>query len=229
MEFTESDQTEFFKDWFHQLQDICGEMKSVRSSGTRDEAKIKAQIDKTVKHYDMFYRARFDMCRSDPVFGFITPWATSIERCVVFWLGGWRPNIIVHLLYSESSHHFERQLQDVLHGAGSGDIGDLSPIQLTTIDSLQRRTIQEEDAIDEKINQLHGEMVNRFNESKFGISDVTSRIKEMISWADDLRVRTLHSAIGILRPIQALDLLIAVADFEIGLRKYGQKQDGLDD
>ena len=49
-----------------------------------------------------------------------------------------------HLLYSKSGLQFEDQLADFLQGLSKGDLGDLSPTQLSKVGNLQSRNIKEE-------------------------------------------------------------------------------------
>ncbi len=56
-----------------------------------------------------------------------------------------------HLLYSKSGLQFEDQLADFLQGLSKGDLGDLSPTQLSKVDNLQSRNIKEERNISEKM------------------------------------------------------------------------------
>lgn len=120
---------------------------------------------------------------------------------------------------------FHTNLQDLLSGAGSGDLGDLSPTQLKLVDELQRKTIQAEDDLELEMSRFHEELASHFNESgSVGLGDAAGRIKEIIARADDLRMTTLRAALHVLcRPVQAVDLLIAATDFEIGIRNFGLK------
>ncbi|KAJ4768832.1 transcription factor-like protein [Rhynchospora pubera] len=223
---TDSEADDFFQRWFNHLYQIRRDLRTARYS-LGDRQKVQSAVDQSIAHYESYYRVRSEISQFDPVRAFTTPWATSVERGVVFWLAGWRPNTLVHLLYSESSRRFESQLQDLLSGTGSGDLGDLSPTQLKLVDELQRRTIQEEDELELEMSRLHEDLATRFIETGSAeLGDAPGRIKDIIARADDLRMRTLHAALKVLcRPIQAVDLLIAAADFEIGIRNFGLKHE----
>lgn len=115
----------------------------------------------------------------------------------------------------------------MLSGAGTGDLGDLSPTQLKMVDELQRKTIQAEDDLELEMSRLHEDLATQFMESGSAkLGDAASRIKEIIALADDLRMSTLHATINVLcRPVQAVDLLLAAADFEIGIRGFGLRHE----
>ncbi|KAJ3689412.1 hypothetical protein LUZ61_018576 [Rhynchospora tenuis] len=220
----ESDPDTFFQGWFSHLYDLRRELLSARYS-LGDRQKIQSVLDEFIAHYESYYQFRSEISQFDPVRAFTTPWATSVERGVVFWLAGWRPNTVVHLLYSESSRRFEAQLQDLIRGVGSGDLGDLSSTQLNLVDELQRRTIEAEDELELEMSRLHEELAGQFTVTgSMELGEAMSRIKDIIARADNLRMRTLRAALEVLyRPVQAVDLLIATADFEIGIRNIGLK------
>ncbi|XP_031108747.1 uncharacterized protein LOC116013241 [Ipomoea triloba] len=70
------------------------------------------------------------------------------------WIEGWRPSMAFHLLYCKSGLQLEPRLSELLSGLKTGDLGDLSPDQLTRIDELQRKMIMEEKELDEKNGQV---------------------------------------------------------------------------
>ncbi|XLR40971.1 hypothetical protein S83_025631 [Arachis hypogaea] len=70
-------------------------------------------------------------------------WRSSLEDAFL-WIGGWRPTMAFHLLYSKAGLQFEAKLDELLQGLRTSDLGDLSATQLAQIDEIQKRTIAEE-------------------------------------------------------------------------------------
>ncbi|XP_015890835.3 protein DOG1-like 4 [Ziziphus jujuba] len=106
-------------------------------------------IDRVMKHYEHYYSAK-SKCAKQDVFGFLSPsWLSSLEDAFL-WIGGWRPSMAFHLLYSKSGLQLEAiPLHHLINGISTDDLADLSPRQLVHVDGLQQSTIKEEKKITE--------------------------------------------------------------------------------
>ncbi|CAN0891104.1 Protein DOG1-like 3 [Linum grandiflorum] len=130
-------------------------------------------------------------------------WRSSLEDAFL-WIGGWRPSMAFHLLYSKSGLQLETKLHDLIRGLTTADLSDISAAQLRRIDELQRATIRDEKVIAEKMAKVQE-----------SVADV----------ADDLRLETLRAIVDVLTPIQAVHFLIAVAELHLRLRDWGKRRD----
>ncbi|CAN1335575.1 Protein DOG1-like 2 [Linum perenne] len=135
---------------------------------------------------------------------FTAPWASSLERSL-HWIAGWRPTTLFHLVYTESSILFESHIVDILKGMKTGDLGDLSPAQFRRVSELQCDTVKEENSITDELSEWQD-----------GASEL----------ADDLRLKTVRRVVELLTPQQAVEFLIAAAELQFGVRRWGQDQDG---
>ncbi|KAM0886107.1 hypothetical protein ACQ4PT_029884 [Festuca glaucescens] len=136
------------------LRSLRRDLRSARWDD--DPAQLSKLVNGFVSHFSDYCAARAE---TDPVWTLAAPWATPVERGAAYWLAGWRPTTLVHILYTESSRRFEAQLPDLLLGVRSGNLGDLSPSQLAQIDELQRRTVAEEDELSREmaaVQEGHG-------------------------------------------------------------------------
>ncbi|URD75760.1 hypothetical protein MUK42_37188 [Musa troglodytarum] len=215
----DSDEFIFAAVWPRELSRLRRELRCARGDADR------ALVDRAIALYECFFRARSTAARSDPVRAYAAPWATALERAA-HWVAGWRPNALIHLLYSESSLRFESQLPDLLLGVHSGDLGDLSSAQLARIDELQRRTMREEVEISAEMAAVQEGLAEPFPRSDAELEGKVGELRRVMERADELRLRTLREVVGMLEPMQAVDLLVAAADLEIGLREFGLWQDG---
>ncbi|CAN6336826.1 unnamed protein product [Urochloa humidicola] len=222
--------TRRFHLWFRGLRALRRDLSSAQWSD--DPAQLEALVGRFVAHLESYCAARAEL---DPVWTLSAPWASPAERGAAYWLAGWRPTTLVHLLYTESGRRFEAQLPDLLLGVRSGNLGDLSPAQLARVDELQRRTVAEEDALSREMARVQeghgvvevgggggggggGEVVVELD-----VSGLVRRVREVLDRADALRLRTMKGAVEILEPAQAAELLVAAADMEIGFREFGLK------
>lgn len=217
--------TQRFHLWFRGLRSLRRDLSSARWSD--DPAQLEALVGRFVAHLESYCAARAEL---DPVWTLSAPWASPAERGAAYWLAGWRPTTLVHLLYTESGRRFEAQLPDLLLGVRSGNLGDLSPAQLAQVDELQRRMVAEEDALSREMAQVqegHGVVVaaapSPSGETELDVRGLVRRLRAVLDRADALRLRTMKRAVEILQPAQAAELLVAAADMEIGFREFGLK------
>ncbi|KAJ0971811.1 hypothetical protein J5N97_019770 [Dioscorea zingiberensis] len=192
----------------------------IAARGTGDREVMREAVARAIARYEAYYRVRAETVRADPVRFYCTPWATPLERGT-HWIAGLRPSALIHLLYSESGLRFQAQLEDLLEGVHSGDLGDLSPDQLSDVDDVQRRTIREEGEIGDELDELQLGVADTFPVSDSDLDEKMGRMEGIIGRADGLRMQTLKNVLEILEPVQAVDLLVAAADLEIGMRQIG--------
>ena len=210
--------TRRFHLWLRALRGLRRERRAARWAD--DPALLGALVGRFVAHVECYTAARAEM---DPVWTLSAPWASPVERGAAYWLAGWRPTTLVHLLYTESGRRFEAQLPDLLLGVSSGNLGDLSPSQLAQIDDLQRRTVAEEDGLSREmalVQEGHGAVAAG---GEVDVDGIVGRVRGVLGRADALRLRTVKRAVEILEPAQAAELLVAAADMEIGFREFGLK------
>ncbi|GLT87548.1 hypothetical protein SLE2022_056270 [Rubroshorea leprosula] len=99
------------------------------------------------------YHAKARWAKMD-VLSMLSPSWTSEFESAFLWIGGRRPGMAFHLLYSKSGSQLEAGLHELLRGLSCGDLGDLSPNQLTSVDKLQKRTIKDEKENTEMMGRL---------------------------------------------------------------------------
>ncbi|KAL1345400.1 hypothetical protein AAHE18_08G114600 [Arachis hypogaea] len=165
-------------------------------------------------------------------------WRSSLEDAFL-WIGGWRPTMAFHLLYSKAGLQFEAKLDELLQGLRTSDLGDLSATQLAQIDEIQKRTIAEEREITDMM-ATHQETVADASMVELshagGKKEVEERVdsalmpkeeglEEILQRADGLRLRTLQGIVNILRPKQCIHFLIAAAELHLRLHEWGKKRD----
>lgn len=244
----------FFEFWLveqdQNLQDLISAVKDHQRITNNDAAVSGSLIERVVKHYEHYYRAKSTWAKQD-VLGMLSPsWLSSLEDAFL-WIGGWRPSMAFHLLYSKSGLQLEARLGDLIRGMVTGDLADLSQEQMTRVDTLQRRTIWEEKEITEKmakhqetvadssmvelshvvtIMRSGGEADRNGGEVERERVESTLAPKEeglevLLQRADDLRLKTLKAIVDILTRIQAAHFLIAAAELHLRLHEWGKRKE----
>lgn len=138
----------FFDCWLSEQNQHLNELVEAEHQSTHLTCeRVQALIDKVVEHYEYYYKAKSKWAKQD-VLAMLSPsWRSSLEEAFL-WIGGWRPSMAFHLIYSKSSLQFESRLNELmiqgLRTMESVNLGDLSASQLAELDDMQRRTIREE-------------------------------------------------------------------------------------
>lgn len=208
--------------WIQNQRKLREDLSTARTADFPDQTRLRSLISRALDLYDSRYLARSELSRSDPIAAILPASSTPLERAA-HWISGWRPNILIHLLYTESGLGFESQLQNLLIGSRSGDLADISPAQLASVDELQRRTVRSEIEIDEELGEVQAGPWgwDPFPPTDSDLDGRLERVGRLVVRADELRMRTLRAVVGILEPLQAADLLVAAADLEVGISGLG--------
>ncbi|KAJ8540214.1 hypothetical protein K7X08_030133 [Anisodus acutangulus] len=237
----------FFEQWLvEQSRDLD---QLVRASKDNSNHRILSPlIQRVVKHYEEYYTEKSRYANVD-VLGMLHPsWRSNLEDAFL-WIGGWRPSMAFHLLYSKSGIQLEANLHELIRGFSTGDLGDLSSSQLGRIDQLQNKTIREEKRLSENlakvqesvadasmvelsnvVSELIREQRGQVDEAeeekiKTNIGNKEEGLLDVLKKADDLRLRTLKDILRILTPIQAVHFLIAAAELHLRIHEWGKKKD----
>ncbi|KAI3814345.1 hypothetical protein L1987_19098 [Smallanthus sonchifolius] len=236
----------FFDSWICEQNSYLEQLVSAANNHQNDDAVLLPLIDRVVRHYEHYYQAKSDWERRDAISMFNPTWRSKLEDAFL-WIGGWRPTLAIHLLYSKSGIQLEAKIGDLMRGLTTGDLGELAPNQVKRIDELQKKTIHEERVLTEKLAKQQESMADRSmvelsnavsemirNECSGGENDekVESALdskedgmEELLHMADDLRLKTLKAVITILTSIQTVHFLIAAAELHLRLHEWGKKRD----
>ncbi|RZC43454.1 hypothetical protein C5167_036409 [Papaver somniferum] len=220
----------FYELWLHQLKVHLHQLVSApKPSNPTENEKFNNQtnqlINRVITHYDDYCRVKTHAAIHDPFSIFSASWTTSLERSLQ-WVSGWRPTTLFHLVYTESSVRFEAQLMDLLRGERTGDLGDLSPSQLSRISDLQCQTVREENEVSTELSHWQesaGDLVSLFSDGDDEPN--IERLAMVLEKAENLRLRTIKTVVEILTPQQAVDFLIAAAELQFGIRGWGLDTD----
>ncbi|GMH13103.1 hypothetical protein Nepgr_014944 [Nepenthes gracilis] len=244
----------FFEASLTEQNQLLQELISATTDSTPSESTLRQLLDRVIKHYEDYYRYKSRWAKRD-VMAMMTPaWRSSLEDAFL-WIGGWRPSMAFHLLYSKAGLQLEAGLDELLRGLSTGDLGDLSPAQLRRVDRLQRETIRKERDLTETLaaqqetvadtsmvelshavtelirngetTQTHG----GWDESAVdGLVESTLRpkedaLEEILHKADDLRLSTLKNIVEVLTPIQAVHFFIAATELHLRVHDWGKRRD----
>ncbi|RDX85538.1 Protein DOG1-like 3, partial [Mucuna pruriens] len=241
----------FFECWISKQNQHLKDLLAAESTHLTDE-QVQALNDRVVEHYESYYKAKSRSAKQD-VLAMLSPtWMSSLEEAFL-WIGGWRPSMAFHLLYSKSGLQFEAKLSELIQGLRTHDLGDLSASQLAQFDEIQRRSISEDREITElmarhqetvadasmvelscvvseiiRANKIAGEIdENREMEDKVESNLVPKDegLENILLKADELSLRTLKAIVNVLTPKQAIHFLIAAAELHLRLHEWGKKMD----
>ncbi|XP_027093011.1 protein DOG1-like 4 [Coffea arabica] len=210
-------------------------------------------VKRVVEHYEEYYKTKSEWADKNILQILSPPWTSSLEDAFL-WIGGWRPTMAIHLLYSKSSLQFESKFNDWMQGKlTKHDLGDLTESQISLIDELQKNTIIEEKEITGKmakqqekaagadmveLSHLVSEALREEekgtkardheaeqSQAESSLSPKEKGFKKILEKADNLRLRTLKSIIDALSATQAVHFLIAAAELHLRLHEWGKARD----
>lgn len=208
----------FFDCWLSEQNQHLNELVEAEHQSTHLTCeRVQALIDKVVEHYEYYYKAKSKWAKQD-VLAMLSPsWRSSLEEAFL-WIGGWRPSMAFHLLYSKSSLQFESRLNELmiqgLRTMESVNLGDLSASQLAELDDMQRITIREEREITD-VMAKHQETVadNPMVELSHVVSEIL-RVDESESEGNNNNNKELEERIeSTLEPkVEGLEKILQRAD-----------------
>nr|BAA05470.1 tumor-related protein [Nicotiana glauca x Nicotiana langsdorffii] len=250
---------EFFETWLaeqkQELKELVSASRDVSKGNNNvvEERVLVPLIKRVIQHYEGYYEEKSKYTEED-VFGMLNPtWRSNLEGAFL-WIGGWRPSMAFHLLYSKSGLQFEARLPQLIRGITTGDLGYLSPDQIDKVDELQKKTIREEKKSSEKLARVQETVADA---SMVELSHIVTQLmmisgsrgggggggkildeeveanlatKEegliiILQKADNLRLNTLKEILAILTPTQAIHFLIAAAELHLRLHEWGKIED----
>ncbi|KAK6934138.1 Transcription factor TGA like domain [Dillenia turbinata] len=247
----------FYESWVDNLHRLIHQLTTAYTRNTAaaaeqpnpnqnpsQETHLLQLINSVMTHYTEYYRVKSIAANNNVLSVFSAPWISSLERSLR-WIGGWRPTTVFHLIYTESSIHFESRIDDILRGHSTGDLGDLTPTQLRRVSDLQCETVREENEINEELAEWQdsvSDMMKTLMEMESMANTTTGttassndggdfidgkigRLAGVLERADDLRLRTVRRVVDLLTPQQTVEFLIAAAELQFGVRGWGVNHD----
>lgn len=238
----------FFECWISEQNSYLQELVSAANRYQNGDATaaLIPLIDRVVRHYEEYYQTKSNCEKEDAISMFTPTWRTKLEDAFL-WIGGWRPTLAIHLLYSKSGIQLDAKIGDIIRGLTTGDLGDLDPNQIKRIDELHQKTIHEERLLTEKLAKQQetvadrsmvelsnavSEMIRCGNGGESEAEKVESTLESkkdgmetLLHMADNLRLETLKAVIEILKPLQAVYFLIAAAELHLRLHEWGKKKE----
>ncbi|XP_057958551.1 protein DOG1-like 4 [Malania oleifera] len=220
----------FYETWLEQLRHLIQQLRRApKPPATQDENRRLLQlVHNVVTHHSEYCRVKSVAAESDVLAVFTARWTSALERSL-HWIGGWHPTTVFHLIYSESSILSESHIVDILSGRrAAGDLGDLSPSQLSRVSELQCETVREENAITDELSEWQesaSEVGRSMMREEEELEGRIQRLASVVEKAEDLRLRTIRGVVELLTPQQAAEFLIAAAELQIGVHEWGLHYD----
>ncbi|WOG97203.1 hypothetical protein DCAR_0416543 [Daucus carota subsp. sativus] len=229
---------DFYEKWTAQqklhLDALVAASETPQSS--QNPSYVCALVKSVVDHYEEYYRMKSHWAKQDVILMLSPTWTTPLEQAFC-WIGGWRPTMAIHLLYSKSGLQLQERIVDVALGLATGDLADLNSSQIDQVDKLQRKTTMEEREISEKMAKQQGnvadsdmvELTHELDDDEEKVESILRRkeegLEKVLERADDLRLRTLKGVINILTPSQSLHFLVAAAELHLRLHNWGKERE----
>lgn len=213
----------------------------VNSNHEEAERQLTQLVDKSIEEFQDYIDRRMQLAKNDVSLFFAPVWCSTREASLL-WIAGCRPTIFIRLAYSLTGYELETRMAQFLQGMKSMEdiAGELTPQQMEQLDSLQMRTIKEEERLTSELARVQEEMADqtvvgiamRSMKEQIGIEELERALEKqdgemvrLIQQADKLRIRTLNELTEILRPLQAVLFLAFSKKLHLSVREWGQRND----
>ncbi|KAL0398456.1 UNVERIFIED_CONTAM: protein DELAY OF GERMINATION 1 [Sesamum radiatum] len=232
-----------FREWMTlQEQDLSELLQSLRlnnADGHDHTAELSQLVEKNIRHFQEYVGRRVSLAREDVCPYFSPTWCTSLEGSML-WAGGCRPSIFIRLVYALSGKEISSRLEEYLRGNRTGGLGELSSSQINSINSLQLKTIREEEKLSSKLASMQEEMADQpiaiiakelaahseaSTEADEALNTLAVSMTSMLEEADNLRLNTLKELTSILTPVQAVDLIATAKKLHLCIHAWGRRRD----
>ncbi|CAL5408965.1 unnamed protein product [Camellia sinensis] len=229
-----------FEEWINLQQEDLSELLqglSLNPNIPDHHDSLSQLTQKNVQHFQEYIDKRRHLARDHISAYFAPSWCNSLESSLL-WIAGCRPSLFIRLTYALCGLEIESRLTEFLQGARTGDFGELTASQITLVNSLQGKTIREEDKLTTRLASLQEDITDKplavMEASQIGElnCDTDKALDEhglfmatMLVEADQLRMSTLKELVGIFTPIQAVDFLAVTKKLRLCMHEWGTKRD----
>ncbi|KAK2967574.1 hypothetical protein RJ640_030445 [Escallonia rubra] len=212
-----------FHNWIAQQRSDLEDLLHAITSNPNDE-RLHLLVEKIIKHFEEYHQNRAVLAQQDAPSFFSPSWCTSFESSFL-WIGGCRPSVFIRLVYTRSGSELEAQLWQFFQGDRKGNLGEISPCQLNSINSLHRKT---EDIADEPLAMIANNC-SEIGESNQEVNQVLDAhafaLARILEDTDKFRLNILKELIQMLTPLQAVDLLVASMKLHLSIHDWGKRRD----
>ncbi|KAK6946622.1 Transcription factor TGA like domain [Dillenia turbinata] len=228
-----------FNEWINQQHQDLQELLHA-STFTRDNSVELRHIgEKCLKHFEDYLHSRVQLAKLNAPQLFSPSYFSSFEQSFL-WIGGCRPTLALHLVYSLCGSQLKSQLPELCQGERKDNIADISADQLNLINSLHCKTVKEEEKLEseltgpqEKMAKSMFSMVANHSSSVAESSGDVDRALDahskalagIVVDADNLRMSTLKELMNILTPLQLVDLLVASKKLHLSFHGWAQRRE----
>lgn len=213
----------FLQGWMVRQRDYLDELLSAQQH--HDELQdddMRQLINRVLDHYGKYYEEKSSIAHHNILLAFSPPWFSSLERAF-FLVGGFKPGMAIEIVNT--------------------CLEDLSEEQRERLSMLKQETKVKERDLNDELAKLHESVaapplvdmarshgracLNRSFMVEEGSvsSNFRGTLENLVANADDLRTSTALKIVQILRPVQSITFLVAVAEFQIRIRSLGLDKD----
>ncbi|KAK6128416.1 hypothetical protein DH2020_037852 [Rehmannia glutinosa] len=225
----------FFDRWLveqnQHLEGLVTASKEIEQQPIDCNRILRPKIAIEIEHYEQYYRAKSNWAKNHVLAMFNPSWRSSLEDAFM-WIGGWRPSMAFHLLYSKCGIQLEANLGEMMRG-----VNDLQKAVIREEKEITEKFARQQETVaDSSMVELSHAVTEAMREGNQDRTVEDERVQAtlgpkeeglaaVLQSADDLRLKTLKQVVNILSPIQGVYFLIAAAELHLRLHEWGRKRD----
>ncbi|OVA13935.1 Transcription factor TGA like domain [Macleaya cordata] len=221
----------FFEGWLVRQEHYLDELISAKSNiYEKNENDLKDLIERVLSHYQQYYEAKSLLAKEDVYILFSPIWFSSFELAFL-WIAGFKPGLAIRIVLNSVDDLSEEQLQRMerlrleIRVEENELEGDMARVQESLaeppLSEMARRSGRKLVEV-ERRSQM---MVDESSSKEEAIEMLKSSMKILVERADFLRLKITMKVVEILNPVQTVKLLVAAAQIQLRIRKWGFQRD----
>ncbi|KAK4388675.1 protein DELAY OF GERMINATION 1 [Sesamum angolense] len=231
-----------YKEWMRlqeqELSELLHHSLNLNNSTDTNDAEITELLEKIIQNFQDYCDNQRRLAVRHVSAFFAASWCTSLENSMS-WIAGCRPSSFFNLVYALCGSNIDSRLSHFLQD-GDSDFPKLSASQLSAIDKLQRRTTIEEEMLTAQMASLQQDIADmplaliarelsprhELNlDVKNGLEKFEEAMRSAMDDADKLRTNTAKELLTILKPVEALEYIIAAKKLRLCIQSWGIERD----
>ncbi|KAL6297223.1 hypothetical protein ACE6H2_005365 [Prunus campanulata] len=177
-------------------------------------------IEQVLCHYQQYFAEKALTAEEDVFVLFSPPWLSSFERTML-WLAGFKPSLVLRMVDSSVEDLTAEQAREMeaVKGETRRAERELSETMARIQESVAAPLIL---ALARRVGRL---MDGEISSLDLAMETLKTAMLGVFESADGLRGSTVRKVVEVLSPEQTVKVLAAVAQFQLGIRRWGLKRD----
>lgn len=217
----------FLRGWLARQRDYLEELLSAQQHHHElQDADRRQLVNRVLCHYGQYYEEKSKVAHHNILLVFSPPWFSSLERTFL-WVAGFKPGMafqVVNTALEDLSEERRQRLSQLKQETKMKE-RDLNDELAKVHESMAGPPLVDMVRSHGKVCLSRSFMAGEEAASAIVPSSFKETLENLVANADALRMNTALKVVQILRPAQAVNFLVAVAELQLRIRSWGLDKD----